>query len=81
MLLTCQTFYYSIIEKKTDRWQSFTFFLEKITSWACILWSGLNDIFYWWAQLEIFSKSLFSGSVERLTFFIEEKTDVSSAKS
>ena len=67
--------------KKTDGWQSFNLFLEKITSWACFLGSGLNDIFHWWAQLEIFSKSLFNWSVERLIFFTVEKIDVSLAKS
>ena len=67
--------------KKTDGWQSFTLFLEKITSWACFLGSGLNDVFHWWAQLEIFSKSLFNWSADRLTFFTVEKIDVSSAKS
>ena len=62
---------------------SFTLFLEKITSWACFLGSGLNDAFHWWAQLEIFAKSLFNWSVnktDRLTFFTVEKIDVSSAE-
>ena len=67
--------------KKSDAWQSFTLFLEKLTSWACFLGSGLNEIFHWWAQLKIFSKSLFHWSVERLTFLIVVKIYLPSAKS
>ena len=64
--------------KKTDGLQSFILFLEKkYNFWACFLGSGLRDIFHWWVQLEIFSKSLFNWSVERLTFFTVEKIDVS----
>ena len=54
---------------------------EKITSWACLLGSGLKLIFHWNAQLLIILKSLFKWLEEALTFYTMKKRDVSSAKS
>lgn len=67
--------------KKTDAWQFFTLFLEKITYWACFLWSRLNDIFQWQTQFEFCSKSLINWCVETLTIFALEKVEVSPVKS
>ena len=60
-----------------------TFWLlqEKTTSWACLVTSGLNDIFHWYAQLEILIKSSFSCNDDRLISWTTEKIEVSSAKS
>ena len=38
-------------------WFIFLVFLLKITSWACMLGSGLKLILHWYAQLSIFTKS------------------------
>ena len=43
--------------------------------------SGLNDIFHWYAQLEILIKSSFSCNNDRLISWTTEKIEVSSAKS
>ena len=54
------------------------FYLEKIISCACLVWSGLNDIFQWYAQSCIFNRSLWSAEVfTQLTML---KKEVSSAK-
>ena len=46
--------------KKTTRWLLIFFLRQKITSWACLETSGLNDIFHWYAHWEIFDKSSLS---------------------
>ena len=51
----------------------FFFFLEKITSCACLVWSGLNDIFHWYAQSCIFNRSLLSVAAESFTQSLHEK--------
>ena len=61
-------------------WVTFWRLREKTTSWACLVSLGLNDIFHWYAQLEILIKSSFSCNDDRLIWTIE-KTEVSSAKS
>ena len=64
-----------------EGWQVFWILREKITSWACLLGSGLKLIFHWNAQLLILLKSLFKWLAEILTFCTMEKRDVSSTKS
>ena len=54
---------------------------EKTTSWACLVTSGLNDIFHWYAWLEILIKSSFSCKDDRLVSWTTEKIEVTSAKS
>ena len=54
------------------------FFFEKTTSLACLVRSGLNDIFDN-AQSRIFTKPLFRLEVESLGLFTTEKREVSSA--
>ena len=63
----------------TCGWDDLVIFLEKITSWACLFKSGLNDIFHWCAHSAIFCKSLFNPYAVVLASWIMEKSDVSSA--
>ena len=42
----------------------FLFFLKNITSWTCLLWSELDDIFHFYARFRIFNKSLQSIEAE-----------------
>ena len=49
-------------------------FLEKITSWACLVRSGLKTIFYCLAHSRIFLKSLFS------TFAVSKGSQISENK-
>ena len=65
---------------RKDEYQEF-FFFEKITSFACLVGSGLNDIFELKTQSRIFTKSLFSLEAETLALFTTEKRGVSSANS
>ena len=65
---------------ETWGWKGFTVFWEKVTSWACLVRSGLNIIFYWYAHSEILFESSLTSSVETMSFTIEE-IDPSSAKS
>ena len=58
--------------------QGITFF-EKTTSFACLVGSGLNNIFQLKAQSHIFTKSLFRLEVERLALFTTEKREGSPA--
>ena len=62
-------------------WQTFFSFLEKITSWACLLGSGLKLIFHWKAHCFILERSLLSSKVVITESWITEKKEVSSAKS
>ena len=57
------------------------FFLEKIISCACLVRSGLNDIFHWYSQSCIFNRSLLSVEAEVFTQFTMLNKEVSSAKS
>ena len=45
------------------------FFQEKIISCVCLVRSGLNDIFHWYAQFSIFNRSQLSVKVEVFTQF------------
>ena len=54
---------------------------EKTSSWTCLVTSGLNDIFHWYAQLEILIKSSFSCNDDRLISWTTKKVEVSSSKS
>ena len=54
-------------------------FLLKMTSWACLLRSGLKLIFHWKTQSLIFFKLLFSSFAEVVMSCVKEKRDVSSA--
>ena len=67
--------------KKTWEWKDFSVFREKTTSWACLVRSGFNIIFYWYSHSDILFKSLLISSLETLMSFTIEKIDVSSAKS
>ena len=60
-------------------WTGFLSFLLKITSCACLVWSGLYIIFHWQAHLLIFPRLLMSSSVLAAMFRTIEKSDVSSA--
>ena len=53
-------------------------FLEKITSFACLVGSGLNENFHLKAQSP---KLLFSLEAETLRLFTNEKSEVSPANS
>ena len=54
---------------------------EKITSWACLERSGLKLIFYWYAKLLIFSRSLFRVLADKFVSQTTENREASSAKS
>ena len=56
-------------------------FLEKITSFAGLLGSGLNEVLQLKAQSCIFTKSLFSLDAETLALFTTEEKEISSANS
>ena len=55
------------------------FFLEKKISCACLVRSGLNDVFHWSAQSCIFSRSILSVEAEVFTQFAILNKEVSSA--
>ena len=57
--------------KKTGGW--LMIFNFKITSWACLEASGLNDFFHWYAHWEIFEKSSLSLFEEFKWFLTTEK--------
>ena len=57
------------------------FFLEKKISCACLVRSGLNYIFHWYAESCIFNRSLLSVEAEVFTQFTMLHREVSSAKS
>ena len=51
------------------------FFFGKVNSSACLVGSGLNDIFQLKVQSRIFIKSLFSVEAETLALFTTEKRE------
>ena len=53
-------FLMSLLLKVKGGWELFLVFLEKITSFACLLGSGLNCIFHWKTHLQNFPKSEFN---------------------
>ena len=62
-------------------WTVFFTLRLKMTSWACLVVSGLKFIFHWVAQLLILSKTLLRLFAEVWMSCITENKDVSSAKS
>ena len=56
--------------KNKEGWAPGIIFFEKITSFACVVESGLNDIFQLKAQSRIFTKSLFSLEVGNWRYLI-----------
>ena len=67
--------------KNKEGWIPRIYLFEIIKSFACLVGSGLNDIFQLKAQSRIFTKSLFSLEAETLALFTTEKREVSSANS
>ena len=59
--------------KSSCGWLTSLIFLLKITSWACLLGSGLKFIFNWRAQSLILLKSLLKSVVVELIFWATEK--------
>ena len=80
MLLIRNELNFRIIEKSGGCVVAF-FFLEKISSCVCLVLSGLNDIYYWYAQFCIFNRSLINAEAEVFTQFTMLNKEVSSAKS
>ena len=70
-----------LLLKRKGGWQTFFSFLEKITSWACLLGSGLKLILHWKSLCFILARSLSSSEVVITNSWIREKREVSSAKS
>ena len=46
----CDYAWKTLFMKRKGEWQTFFSFLEKITSWDCLLGSGLQLIFHWKAH-------------------------------
>ena len=59
---------------------NFLWFSRKITSWACLLISGLKLIYHWKSHCDNLARSLFSFEVVITESWITEKTEVPSAK-
>ena len=57
------------------------FYKKKITSYACLLGSGLQIIFHWFAQAFILLKSLFKLVADKFILSATEKSETSSTKS
>ena len=70
-----------LLLKINEGWDDFWILREKITSWACLLGSGLKLIFHWKAQLFILFKSSFKFFTDKYLSNITEKRDVSSTNS
>ena len=70
-----------LLLKTKDGCGSFFILQLKITSWACLLGSGLKLIFHWKAHLLIFFRSSFNSLAEPFTSLTNENNDVSAAKS
>ena len=80
---TCFWFELSLISellKKSGGFVVVFFFLEKKISCACLVRSGLNDVFHWCAQSCTFSRSLLSVEAEVFTQFAILNKEVSSAQ-
>ena len=67
--------------KDIGGWLGLMFLLEKMISTACLLISGLNFIFHWFAQAVILSRSLVRVKCACSTSFTLIKRDASSANS
>ena len=79
MLLSWNELNLRIVEKNGGCMVAFIF-LEKITSCACLVWSELNDIFFWYAQSCVFNRLLLSVKAEVFTQFTMVDKEVLSAK-
>ena len=62
-----------------EGWGIFFVLRLKMTSWACLVGSGLKLIFHWKVQLCIISKSLLRSFAEVWLSWITENNDVSSS--
>ena len=71
--------WWNALLKTNGRCDTFFNFLLKITSWACLLRSGLKLIFPWKSQSLIFFKSLLSSFAEVVMSCVTENRDVSPA--
>ena len=74
-------FHYWVSLKKINGWSTGILFLEKVTSTACLLGSGLKDIRQLFAQLLIISKSLINISSGFIRVVNNCISETSSAKS
>ena len=70
-----------LLKHKARMLQTFFSFVEKITSWACLLGSGLKLFFHRKAHCFILEKSLLSSKVVITESRITKKREVSSGKS
>ena len=71
----------TVLLKFNDEWFGLLGFLEKITSCACLLGSGLKLIFYWNAYLFIFFRSSFKFFADKVISWTTENREVSSGNS
>ena len=71
----------TLLLKTSSGWILLFIFRINITSWVCLLRSGLKLIFHWKAKLLICLRSSFSFSAGRFTSWVTENKDVSSANS
>ena len=67
-----------LLLKRIRGGQTFFSFLEKITSWACMLGSGLKLMFHWKARSFILDRSLLSCKVVTTESWATGKRKVSS---
>ena len=70
-----------LLLKINSGWLGYLILHKKITSWACLEGSGLKLSFHWYAQLFIFSRSLFKAITDKSVSWTTENREVSSAKS
>ena len=67
--------------KFNDGWFGLSFPGKKITSWACLWWSGLKLISYWKSHLFILFISSFKLFEDKIKSWTTKKREVSSANS
>ena len=70
-----------VLLKFNDGWFGLLSFLEKITSCACLLGSGLKLIFHWNVHLFIFFRSSFKFFADKIISWTTKNREVSSANS
>ena len=68
-----------LLLKTSDGW--ILLFIFGITSWACLLTSGLKLNFHWKVQFLIFLRSTFSTLGDTFTWWVTKNKDVLSANS
>ena len=76
-----ETYWTGLLLKKNGECTTFLTLRVKITSCACLDWSGLKLIFHWKAYSFILSKSAQSSLAVAFGSFINVNKEVSSAKS